>query len=103
VRLVAWAIRLVVFLLLVAFAAKNAEPVTLRFYFDLVLEAPLVVVLFAFFAVGALFGVLALLGPLLRQRRETAALRKRVPPPVPDAASASAATSAPAHPPSPYR
>jgi uncharacterized integral membrane protein len=80
VRVVTWAIRLVVFLLLVAFAAKNAEPVTVRFYFDLALEAPLVVLLLAFFAGGALFGVLALLGPLLRQRRQIAALRKRVPP-----------------------
>ena len=80
-RLVTWAVRLAVFLLLVAFAAKNAEPVTLRFYFDLALEAPLVVALFAFFAAGALFGIVALLGPLARQRREIAALRKRLPAP----------------------
>ena len=79
-RIVTWAIRLVVFLLLVAFAAKNAEPVTLRFYFDLALEAPLVVALFGFFAAGAVFGILALLGALLRQRRELAALRRRAPP-----------------------
>jgi uncharacterized integral membrane protein len=80
VRVVTWAVRLVVFLLLVAFAAKNAEPVTLRFYFDLALETPLVVALFGSFAAGALFGVLALLGTLLRQRREIGALRARVPP-----------------------
>jgi uncharacterized integral membrane protein len=88
VRLVTWAIRLVLFLLLVAFAAKNAEPVTLRFYFDLALDTPLVVALFAAFALGALFGVTALLGTLLRQRRQITALRRRVPPeePVRDAA-----------------
>jgi lipopolysaccharide assembly protein A len=79
VRLVTWAIRLVVFVLLIAFAAKNVEPVTLRFYFDLALQAPLVVLLFGFFAVGALFGVLALVGTLLRQRREIALLKKRIP------------------------
>ena len=79
-RSVAWAIRIVVFVLLIAFAAKNVEPVTLRFYFDMTLQAPLVVLLFAFFAAGALFGVLALVMPLLRQRREIALLRKRVPP-----------------------
>jgi lipopolysaccharide assembly protein A len=83
VRIVTWAIRLVVFVLLVAFAAKNVEPVTLRFYFDLALQAPLVVLLFSFFAVGALFGVLALLGTLLRQRRQIGLLRKRLPPPAP--------------------
>jgi len=80
VRIVTWAIRFIVFVLLIAFAAKNVEPVTLRFYFDLALQAPLVVLLLAFFAVGAFFGVLALLGTLLRQRRELALLRKRLPP-----------------------
>ena len=89
-RLLTWAVRLVVFVLLLAFAAKNVQPVTLRFYFDLVWQAPLIVVLFVFFAGGALFGVLALVVPLLRQRREIALLRKRIPPeepghpPVPD-------------------
>jgi len=85
-RIVTWAIRLAVFLLLVAFAAKNAEPVALRFYFGLALEAPLVLVLFACFAAGALFGVLALLMPLLRQQRQIAALKKQLAsaePPVP--------------------
>lgn len=79
-RLVTWAIRLIVFVLLIAFAAKNVEPVTLRFYFDLALQAPLVVLLLAFFALGALFGVLALAGTLLRQRREIGLLRRRIPP-----------------------
>ena len=78
-RLVTWAVRLFVFLLLVAFAAKNVEPVTLRFYFDMVLEAPLVAVLFAFFAAGALFGILALLGTVLKQRREISLLRRKTP------------------------
>jgi len=78
-RLVTWAVRLLVFLLLVAFAAKNVEPVKLRFYFDLMIEAPLVAVLFAFFAAGALFGILALLGTLMRQRREISLLRKKAP------------------------
>jgi lipopolysaccharide assembly protein A len=88
-RIVTWTIRLVVFLLLAAFAAKNVEPVALRFYFDLVFTAPLIVVLLGFFAAGALFGVLALVGTLLRQRREISALKRQgdevqpVPPPPP--------------------
>jgi len=77
VKIFTWAIRLTIFVLLVAFAAKNADPVTLRFYFDLALQAPLVLVLFGFFAAGALFGMLALLGTLLRQRREIARLKKQ--------------------------
>jgi uncharacterized integral membrane protein len=88
-RIVTWTIRLLVFVLLVAFAAKNTDPVTLRFYFDLALQTPLILALFAFFALGALFGVLSLLGTVLRQRREIAALKRKpvpaepVPPPVP--------------------
>jgi uncharacterized integral membrane protein len=76
VRILTWAIRLAVFVLVVAFAAKNVEPVTLRFYFDLALHAPLVLVLFGSFALGALFGIVALLGTVLRQRREISLLRK---------------------------
>ena len=88
-RIVTWAIRLVVFLLLAAFAAKNIEPVALRFYFDLALTAPLIVLLLGFFAAGALFGVLALVGTVLRQRREISTLKRQgdaaqaVPPPPP--------------------
>jgi putative membrane protein len=78
VRLLTWAVRLLVFVLLLAFAAKNVEPVTLRFYFDLALQAPLVLILFGFFAGGALFGVLALLGALLRQRRQISVLRREL-------------------------
>jgi putative membrane protein len=84
-RIVTWTIRLGVFVLLVAFAAKNVAPVALRFYFDVELKAPLVLVLLAAFALGALFGVLALLGTLVRQRREISHLRKPAepaPPPV---------------------
>ena len=86
-RLLTWGIRLAVFFLLAAFAAKNVEPVTLRFYFDLAVQTPLVLALFGFFAAGALFGILALLGTVLRQRMQIGALKKSrsadaaVPPP----------------------
>ena len=79
-RVLTWTIRLAVFLLLVAFGAKNVEPVTLRFYFDLAVQAPLIVVLFAFFALGALFGLAAAAGTLLRQKRALHALKRAAPP-----------------------
>jgi uncharacterized integral membrane protein len=69
-------VRLAVFLLLAALAAKNVEPVTLRFYFDQALRAPLALVLLGAFALGALFGVVAMLGPVLRQRRQIALLQQ---------------------------
>jgi lipopolysaccharide assembly protein A len=79
-RFVTWTIRIALFLFLVALAARNTDPVTLRFYFDLALHAPLIVVLFGAFAAGALFGILALLATVLRQRRQIALLRKKIPP-----------------------
>jgi uncharacterized integral membrane protein len=88
-RIFTWALRLIVFLLLAAFAAKNVEPVTLRFYFDLALQASLVVVLFAFFAPGVLFGILALVRTPSPQRSQISLLRKQPasagapPPPLP--------------------
>ena len=88
-RIVTWTIRLLVFVFLVAFGAKNVEPVTLRFYFGVEVATPLILALFGAFALGAFFGVLSLLGRVLRQRREISALKKRptvvepVPPSVP--------------------
>ncbi|MGA7984149.1 MAG: LapA family protein [Burkholderiales bacterium] len=77
-RIVTWTLRLIIFLFLLAFAAKNIAPVTLNFYFDRSWQAPLVVVLFGFFAAGALFGVMAMVSALLGQRREIQRLRREV-------------------------
>ena len=75
-RVLTWAIRIVLFVVLLAFAAKNAEPVTLRFYFDLAWQAPLVALLLVFFAAGAALGLAAMTGTYLAQRREIARLRR---------------------------
>ena len=75
-RALAWAIRIALFVVLAAFAAKNTDPVALRFYFDLAWQAPLVAVLLAFFVAGAVLGMLAMLGTVLAQRREMARLRR---------------------------
>ena len=75
-RALTWAIRLAVFVVLVAFAAKNVDPVKLRFYFDFEVQAPLVLILLGAFALGALFGVAALISTVLRQRREISILKR---------------------------
>jgi uncharacterized integral membrane protein len=75
-RFLAWAIRLALFVVLLAFAAKNTDPVTLHFYFNLAWQAPLVALLLAFFAAGALLGLIAMLGTYLSQRREIARLQR---------------------------
>ncbi len=75
-RLVTWAIRFALFVVLLAFAAKNTDPVTLRFYFDLAWQAPLVALLLAFFAAGAVLGLVAMSGTYLAQRREISRLQR---------------------------
>ena len=75
-RILSWAIRLALFILLLAFAAKNTDPVTLRFFFDSAWQAPLVTLLLAFFVAGAALGVAAAVALLLRQRRELQRLRR---------------------------
>jgi len=75
-RYVTWTVRLVVFLFLLAFAVKNTDPVTLRFYFELAWQAPLIVLLLAFFAAGAVFGLAAALATLFTQRRENLQLKR---------------------------
>jgi uncharacterized integral membrane protein len=75
-RVLTWAIRIALFVLLLAFAAKNTEPVTLRFYFGLAWQAPLVALMLAFFAGGVALGLLAMLGTWFAQRREIARLAR---------------------------
>ncbi len=75
-RFLTWAIRFALFVVLLAFAAKNADLVTLRFYFDLAWQAPLVALLLAFFAAGAVLGLIAMSGTYLAQRREIARLQR---------------------------
>ena len=63
---------------------KNSELVTLHYYLGVMWQAPLVVVLFVAFAIGAAAGVAASFSFLYRQRREILTLkrelRNRMPP-----------------------
>jgi uncharacterized integral membrane protein len=71
-----WAVRLIIFSFLLVFALRNTEPVTLRFILDQVWQAPLVIILLAFFAGGAVLGALSVVGVIFRQRREIARLKR---------------------------
>lgn len=73
-----WLLRTVLFLLLLGFAMKNDEPVVLRYFFGFEWQSSLVLVLLLFFAAGAAVGMLAVLGSLLGQRKELAALKKEL-------------------------
>jgi len=77
-RYFAWLLRAVLFVALLLFALKNTELVILRFYLDQTWQAPLILVILAFFALGAALGVLACFTKLFAQRREILALKKEL-------------------------
>jgi len=73
-----WLFRTLLFLILLGFAVKNDQPVVLSYFFGYEWQASLVLVLFLFFAAGAAVGMLAVLGNLLRQRKEITALKNEL-------------------------
>ena len=75
-RILTWAVLLALFAVLLAFAAKNTDPVSLRFYFGLAWQAPLIALLLAFFVGGVALGLLAMLGTWYAQRRKIALLER---------------------------
>lgn len=77
-RVIAWLIRIVVFLVFLAFALENTEPVMINLFLGYYLEAPLVGILFGALLIGGLAGALLMVPALLRHRREAARLRREV-------------------------
>ena len=77
-RAIAWLIRIVVFVLFLAFAIENTEPVMINLFLGYYLEAPLVLFLLGTLLIGVLLGLLMLVPNLLRKRRELARIRREV-------------------------
>jgi uncharacterized integral membrane protein len=77
-RSLVWLARITLFLLLLGFAVKNSDPVTVQYYFGQEWRAPLVFVLFLSLCAGAVLGILASLGRLFRQRREILELKREL-------------------------
>jgi uncharacterized integral membrane protein len=75
-RVLLWSFRLIIFLFLLAFAVKNTDPVSIHFFFDAAWQAPLIIVVLAFFAGGVALGALALLGTIFGLRREISRLKR---------------------------
>jgi putative membrane protein len=73
-----WILRFALFVLVLAFAVKNTEPVTVHYYFGGQWQSPLIFVLLVVFCAGIALGLAAALGPMLRQRREVAELTRRL-------------------------
>ena len=96
-RFVLWTLKLALFLLVLSFAVKNTDIVAVRYYLGYQWQAPLVLVLLAFFCLGVLVGIVSGLTHMLRQRRAIVTLRRELsarsraaPPPVPPDGAAGA-------------
>lgn len=77
-RIVMWILRFVLFFILFGFAVKNDQLVSLNFFFGREWEMPLVFVILAAFAAGAILGVTASFTSLLRNRREIGRLKRDI-------------------------
>lgn len=73
-----WLMRAFVFVILLSFAVKNDQPVVISYFMGYEWHASLVLVLLLFFAAGTAVGMLAVLGSLLRQRKEISALKNEL-------------------------
>jgi putative membrane protein len=73
-----WIFRAALFVVLLGFALKNDQPVTLRYFFGYEWQSSLVVALLIFFAAGVVVGVVSMLASVLRQGREIARLKREI-------------------------
>lgn len=74
-----WFVLLPAFFLLLAFALRNTDPVTVRFFLDREWRAPLALVLLTFTCAGVLLGLVGAFPALYRQRRELMQSRRSTP------------------------
>ena len=77
-RYLLWILRFALFVLVLAFAVKNTDPVTVHYYFGGEWQSPLIFVLLVVFCAGIALGLATALGPMFRQRREIAELKRRL-------------------------
>ena len=77
-RYLLWILKFALFAVVLAFAIKNTELVTVRYYFGGEWQSPLIFVLLVAFCAGVAIGLAAVLSTLFRQRREIALLKGRL-------------------------
>jgi len=73
-----WLLKALLFAAIFAFALKNTDPVTLRFFLGTSWEMPLILALLLFLFGGVALGILACLSRWFRQRREIIRLRREL-------------------------
>ena len=77
-RMLGWLVKIVVFLLLLGFAFKNTDAVTVRYFLGFEWQAPLVFILLLVFGLGIFAGILTNVMVGARQRRELSALKREL-------------------------
>ena len=77
-RYVIGILKFALFVLVLTFAIRNTETVTVRYYLGWEWQSPLIFVLLIAFCAGIALGLAAGLGRMLKQRREIAALNRKL-------------------------
>ena len=77
-RYVLWLAAPAVFLFFLTLALKNLDVVPVRYFLGHEWRAPLIFVLLIFFILGAVLCIFAMLGHIVRQRREIAMLKREL-------------------------
>ena len=75
-KYLAWILKFALFVLVLTFAVRNTDMVTVRYYFGGEWQTPLVFALLVAFCAGVAVGLGAGVAQHFRQRREIAALRR---------------------------
>ncbi|MBK1782126.1 LapA family protein [Advenella sp. WQ 585] len=74
-----WALRLIIFLLVLLFALKNTQPVSVRFFSDVAVNnIPLIVVLLVTFFLGAVFAYLLAILARIKKTRQVGQLKSEI-------------------------
>ena len=77
-RYLMWFLRIALFLVLLGFTVKNAETVTVHYYFGYEWQAPLILIILLSFALGLAIGVMSCLGKILQPEARNRDRQKKV-------------------------
>jgi putative membrane protein len=77
-RYVIGILKFALFVLVLTFAIRNTETVTVRYFLGWEWQSPLIFVLLIAFCAGIALGLAAGLGRMFKQRREIAALNRKL-------------------------
>jgi len=92
-RYVIWIFKFLLFVLVLTFAVRNTEMVTVRYFLGWEWQSPLIFVLLIAFCAGIALGLFAGLGQMIKQRREIATLNRKLRDAAPRETAVAAATA----------